>query len=198
MGDAFSFPVVPDATPLSEEAKLGLLPTHIVSISQLNEWEQMNITLGEQWAFANRRSKVISEPFFCNLHRRMFSLTWKWAGEYRRSDTSIGLPYYGIQTSLRDVVEDVNYWIQNRLFPLDDIAIMLHHRIVKVHPFANGNGRHARLLADVFLYQHGIKRLTWGGGRDLRVDGSVRAAYIRALKEADNLNYGPLLTLAKN
>jgi len=127
----------------------------------------------------------------------MFSLTWEWAGEYRRSDTSIGVPHYLIQTSLRDVVGDVNYWIQNSLHPLDDIAIMLHHRVVKVHPFPNGNGRHARLLADVFLYQRGMKRLTWGGGPNLRVDGSVRAAYIRALKEADNLNYGPLLTLAK-
>ena len=198
MGVGIYFPIVPDATSLSEDDSNGLLPSHIVTTGQLNEWEQVNILVAERWALTNRRLDLLSEPYVRALHRRMFNLTWRWAGKYRHYDTSIGDPHYLIPGLVRQVVDDAGCWAEHRTFEIDELAVRLHHRLVKVHPFPNGNGRHARLMADVLLRRRGMKPLTWGAGTNLRAAGQTRATYIAALKRADNLDYGSLIEFARS
>ena len=198
MGTGFHFPLVPDATPLSEEDKAALIPTHLVSMGQLNEWEQMNILVARRWALTNRRSELLTERYIRNLHSRMFDLTWSWAGINRHSDTSIGVPHYRITASVKELIDDATYWVTNKTFDVDEIAVRLHHRLVYVHPFPNGNGRHARLMADVFLRRRGVRELTWGSEKNLRTAGATRQAYIAALKRADQLEYGPLIAFARS
>jgi len=187
-----SFPLAPGETPLSDEEKLGLRPSYITTIGELNQWEQQNILDGQAWALGRRRKDILSEKFIKTLHKKMFGQTWEWAGQYRKSDKNIGVPAYKIPIDIREVIDTVRYWDANETFDTREIAIRLHHRIVQVHPFPNGNGRHARLLADVFLFNKNEPRFTWGGGSDLRAASEIRRTYLDALREADNLDYEPL------
>ncbi len=180
------------ATPLSEDEKDQLIPGHLVNREQLNEWEQRNILEAEQWAFSQRRKRVLSADFVRALHRRMFDRTWKWAGSFRTTDKNIGVPAHQIPTALRNGLDDAEYWLENEIFPIPEAAVRLHHRLVSVHPFPDGNGRHARLAADVLLFNLNQLRLDWGG-TGLVSSGPKREEYITALKAADAGDFNPLL-----
>jgi Fic-DOC domain mobile mystery protein B len=180
------------ATPLSEDEKDQLIPGHIVNREQLNEWEQRNILEAEQWAFSQRRTRILSADFVRALHRRMFDRTWKWAGSFRTTDKNIGVPAHQIPTALRNGLDDAEYWLENEIFPIPEAAVRLHHRLVSVHPFPDGNGRHARLAADALLFNLNQLRLDWGG-TGIDSSGPKREAYITALKAADAGNFNPLL-----
>ena len=180
------------ATPLSEDEKDQLIPRHLVNREQLNEWEQRNILEAEQWAFSQRRTRVLSAGFVRALHRRMFDRTWKWAGSFRTTDRNIGVPAHQIPTALRNSLDDAEHWLENEVFPIPEVAVRLHHRLVSVHPFPNGNGRHARLAADVLLFNLNKSRLDWGGP-PLDSSGQKREEYIRALQAADAGDFHPLL-----
>ncbi len=180
------------ATPLSEDEKDQLIPGHLVNREQLNEWEQRNILEAEQWAFSQRRTRILSADFVRALHRRMFDRTWKWAGSFRTTDKNIGVPAHQIPTALRNGLDDAEYWLENEIFPIPEAAVRLHHRLVSVHPFPDGNGRHARLAADVLLFNLNQLRLDWGG-TGLVSSGPKREEYITALKAADAGDFNPLL-----
>jgi Fic-DOC domain mobile mystery protein B len=137
---------------------------------------------------------ALDEATLRELHRRMFSETWKWAGRYRTSDKTIGIHWPQIPTAVRNFVDDGQYWLEEEVFPVDEAAIRLHHRLVQIHPFPNGNGRHARLWCDLLLTQRGRPAIDWGGVK-LDTSGEQRAAYIRALWSADEGNLKPLLDL---
>ncbi len=101
-----------------------------------------------------------------------------------------------IETELRQAIDDARYWAENKTYPPDELAVRLHHRLVSVHPFPNGNGRCSRLVADTLIVQLGESRFTWGGA-DLRAAGKARDAYIAALKAADNHDFEPLIRFAR-
>jgi Fic-DOC domain mobile mystery protein B len=184
------------ATPLDDDELADLLPTHITTHDQLNEWEQENILRAEDWLLRRRDTHLVSEEFFRTLHHKMFEDTWRWAGAYRRTDKNIGVHWPRIAAELRTVCNDAGYWLENRSFDLDEIAARLHHRVVSVHPFPNGNGRHSRLLADALLIENGRPRFSWGSA-NLAGPGQARDAYIRALKDADALDYARLVRFAR-
>ncbi len=102
-----------DATPLTPEEREDLIPTHITLRRELNELEQTNIAKANQWAFERKRD-VLDESFLKGLHTRMFGDVWKWAGEYRKTEKNIGVnPPFRIQPEIRQIIEDVKYWIAN-------------------------------------------------------------------------------------
>lgn len=184
---------LPDGTtPLDEDEAEGLIPVHITTQGELNEWEQQNILAAERWLLATSERAVLDEAFVRLLHRKMFDETWKWAGEFRRTNKNIGVDWPSISPALRDLLEDARFWLDHRTYPPSEAAVRVHHRLVKVHCFANGNGRHARLYADFWLQIQGRPRLTWGV--ELDTGGSMsRDAYIAALRSADREDYQPLL-----
>ena len=149
------------ATPLTPEEREGLIPSHVTLRSELNELEQQNILEADAWASLRRRDPV-NEPFGRNLHRRMFRDVWRWAGNYRTSDKSIGVEWPLIQPRLYEVLEQTRYWIENKTLLPDEIAVRFHHALVFVHPFPNGNGRWSRLMGDILVVKLGQKRFTWG------------------------------------
>lgn len=185
-----------DATPLTPEEREGLIPSHITVRRELNELEQQNILAADVWAL-QRRHDPVSESFAKKLHRRMFRKVWKWAGQYRTSDKNIGVPRAEIHNALYQALDNARYWVENKTFPPDQIAVHFHHALVAVHPFPNGNGRWARLMADVLAARLGQKRFSWGGGT-LRAEGEMRDTYIAALKAADNHDFAPLLAFARS
>lgn len=178
------------ATPLEEDEADGLIPD-LQTRAELNAWERGNILKGEEWAFGGRRDEILSIEFTKKLHGRMFDETWTWAGKFRRSDKSIGVYWATITAALRDLLKDTRYWISNGTYPKDEILARFHHRLVAIHPFPNGNGRHARLMADVLAATMGRERLTWGRGT-LGAAGETRGSYLAALKQADT---GDITTL---
>jgi Fic-DOC domain mobile mystery protein B len=139
------------ATPIDEDEKEGLLIRSIGTREELNAWEQRNITDAYSWLDRTRRKDYLSAEFIRTLHEKMFGKVWAWAGDYRRTDKNIGVDWSQIPIHLRQLLDDVRYWIDNETYPSDEIAIRFHHRLVFIHLFPNGNGRHARVMTDVLL-----------------------------------------------
>jgi len=192
-------PLVPKddgGTELAEEEREGLIPSYITLRSELNEAEQANILEAEEWALARKRD-LLEEKFLNNLHKRMYGNVWRWAGRYRTSGKNIGVDAYRIPAELRQLLDDCRYWIENRIYEPDEIALRFHHRIVSIHCYPNGNGRQARLAADLLLKSMGHERFSWG--RKNLVDvGDTRERYIAALQAADEHDIGPLLEFVRS
>jgi Fic-DOC domain mobile mystery protein B len=183
------------ATPLTPAEREGLIPTHVTLRRELNELEQQNILEADQWAFQRKR-RVVDETFLRGLHRRMYGHVWRWAGKYRTSERNLGVPSYRIEVDLRQFLDDAGYWIAHETFAPDEIAVRFHHRLVFIHPFANGNGRWSRLAADLLIVQLGGKRFGWGRS-NLQNVGEVRRTYIAALQAADAHDFAPLIAFAR-
>jgi Fic-DOC domain mobile mystery protein B len=186
-------------TPLSPEEQDDLIPD-LSTKEELNEWERQNILEAYTWALDPRnlnRRDPFAEPYVRQLHRRMFDQTWKWAGTYRTTEKNIGIPYYQIPEALAALLGDARYWIEHRTFEPDELAVRFHHRLVWIHPFANGNGRHARLMADVLAQRQGRPVFTYGGADIVRA-GDFRRSYIEALGAADKNDLQPLLVFARS
>lgn len=194
MSDLFDEP--DDATPLEPEERNSLLQTWITFRCELNEAEQMNIAAGATWAYRQHRQDILTEAFIKQLHRKMLGDVWAWAGDFRQTERNIGIDPIRIPVEVRMVLDDIRYWIKNATFSPDEISVRLHHRLVAIHPFPNGNGRITRLMADLLVERLGQEPFTWG--RILLTDVSeTRARYVAALKAADAHDIKPLLGFAR-
>ncbi len=185
------------ATPLDADELHGLIPTHLVSRNQLNEWEERNIQAALSWIERQRRLRPLEEAWLRRLHREMFAQTWRWAGHYRSSDKSIGADWRQIRMQLPALLADIAYQVEHRVEPVDQIAVRFHHRLVSIHPVPNGNGRHSRLIADVLIEQLGAPRFSWGGSSSLVDASALRQQYIAALQQADRGDISALLAFAR-
>ena len=186
------------ATPLSEDELQGLIPGHIVTRSQLDAWDALNIDKALRWLNRAKLGNVLSEPFVRQLHKKMFDITWRWAGQYRMTEKNLGIKVWQIQDEVPKLCGDARYWIEHRTFPPDEIAVRFHHKLVWIHPFPNGNGRHARLMADILVKRVlGWPPFSWGG-TSLERAGETRRKYLEALHEADHYEFGPLLSFARS
>ncbi len=184
------------STPLTPEERRNLIPAYITLRHELNEAEQRNILQAEQWAFRRKRN-VLSEDFLADLHRRMFGKVWRWAGAWRRTERNIGVEAYKIAVELRQLLEDCQYWIDHQSYPADEAAARFHHRLVWIHPFPNGNGRHARLAADLLLVTLGRPRFSWGRANLVNAS-DTRRTYVEALRAADRFDLRPLLAFVRS
>ena len=186
------------ATPLDPDEAEGLRLTHITTREELNIFEAENIRAGMAWAWRSRSKDMVSEPFMRQLHKKMFGHVWRWAGEFRQSNKNIGVSREMIGIELRQLCDDVNYWIEHGIYSPDEIAVRFHHRLVAIHPFPNGNGRHARMMADLLLEKRlGAKRFSWGG-EAITTANDCRQQYIEALQAADRSDYAPLLAFVRS
>ena len=186
-------------TPLDEDEKEGLLIKTITTHGELNELEQLNIEEAELWRHTHpvSREKVLTENFVRKLHLKMFANVWSWAGNFRRSDKNIGVEWTDIPTTLRYLLDNVKYWVENNVYGGDGIAIRFKYEIVKIHCFPNGNGRHSRIIADTLIESMGGSSFSWNGSNMVRPD-ETRRRYIDAIKEVDKTNdIGPLIEFAR-
>ena len=192
------FKYAKEATPIDPDEAEGLLLTHITTHGELNRWEQDNIVEALAWIDKTKPTNILNEQFIKQLHKRMFGNVWRWAGQFRRSDKNIGVSWDQVPMCLKNMCDDVPVWIQTENEPPEEMAVRFHHRLVWIHPFPNGNGRHSRLMADIFIENVLLgSPFTWGK-RDLSSSNENRSRYINALQEADNGNYIPLLKFAKS
>ena len=187
-------------TPIDEEEKEELKIKTISTRRELNEFEQNNIEKSVEWSIKQRFSyhKILTIDFILKVHKRMFSDVWGWAGTFRKTNKNIGVDKYLIQQELKVLLDDCKFWIERKTYSEDEIAIRFKHRLVEIHPFPNGNGRHSRLCADI-LVSHVFSRpvFTWGG-TDLSEQGKSRHRYLEAIYESDQGNIKPLISFARS
>lgn len=187
------------ATPIDADEAEGLIP-NLTTQKELNAWEQTNIAdaalehYGKKYTFA----KILDYIFLKQLHKNMFSKTWKWAGEYRKTEKNfVSSAPEKIAIDLNKLIGDVLYWISNQTYLPDEICSRFHHRLVAIHLFPNGNGRHARFAADLLSESFGNEPFSWGSS-DLYIAGEARTKYLESLREADNNNYEPLIKFVRS
>lgn len=187
-------------TPLDEEEKEGLLIPSIATREELDEFEQQNVEEAFQWLIGKsiKPEKLFSEKFICEVHKRMLNQVWKWAGAFRQTQKNIGVDYWMVSQELNMLLGDAALWFNNEVLPPDELAIRFKHRIVSIHCFSNGNGRHSRMMADIIIEKlFGLKVFSWGAD-DLNREGDTRANYLKALKEADKGSFDRLIKFARS
>lgn len=174
-------------TPLDPQEIEGLRLPFITTQGELNELEQLNIEEAMRWTIhRNMKPDVLfSEKFLKALHKRMYGDVWKWAGDFRHTNKNIGVGHHEVPVQLRSLLDDAMYWYENHTFVPDELAIRFKHRLVSIHCFANGNGRHSRLMADLVVEKlYKTAPFTWGAA-SLQKATDARANYMVALKAAD-------------
>ena len=186
-------------TPLDPDEMEGLKIPTITTRGELDEFEQLNIEKAVEWTLKNKfkKERILTEEFIKNLHKRMFGDVWNWAGEFRTTNKNIGVDKFMIPIELKNLIEDTKYWIKNNTFQPDEIAIRFNHRIVKIHLFPNGNGRHSRLIGDILINHVFDQKVFSWGGKNLQTKGEARTKYLDALRYADNNDYTKLLEFAR-
>jgi Fic-DOC domain mobile mystery protein B len=186
------------STSLEQEELECLKQPWVRTRNDLNIVEQDNINSGSDWAYKQIKKDILNVPFARKLHTQMLGNVWKWAGEYRTTIKNLGIDPHliSISTELSSLMDETQYWIDHQTYGLDEIAIRFHHRLVFIHPFPNGNGRHARLFADILIKQLGGEVFSWGG-QSIEDPGTTRDKYISALRKADNHDIGPLLVFSR-
>jgi Fic-DOC domain mobile mystery protein B len=189
------------ATPIDPDELKDLIPDYISTMGELNQLEQSNIANGFLWAGKQDLDDLLSVTFVFKLHENMFKQVWKWAGKPRKSNKNIGVMKENIMTDLAILIGNTNFWIENKTFSNDEIAARFHHRLVQIHVFPNGNGRHARLMTDLLLQKLGENKFTWGtlgAHTPLEVEGKTRSDYIAAIKKADKDDFVDLIKFVKS
>ncbi|MCR5046966.1 MAG: mobile mystery protein B [Treponema sp.] len=181
-----------NATPLSPDEKEGLKQKWVTLRSELNELETRNILDAQRWLMQSSPKDILNDSFLRKLHKKMFGQVWTWAGEYRTTERNIGVSPFQIPMNVMNLFEDVKFWIENKTYSEKEIAVRLHHRLVQIHPFPNGNGRVSRIMADLCMRQMNKATLNWGS-YDLSEINAIREKYIHALRKADAGDYSDLL-----
>jgi len=185
------------ATPLDPDELQGLKHPSISTKSQLDHLEQANIQQGLRWLSRRRSREVLSEAFARQLHKKLFGEVWEWAGAFRTTEKNIGIDPRNISVELRQLIDNTTYWIEHNTFEPLELSLRFHHRLVEIHLFPNGNGRHARFMTDELCRRElEIPIVDWSGGHDLQNMNERRMQYITALREADQGNFGLLIDFA--
>ena len=185
------------ATPLDPNERDGLKHRHITTQGELNELEQANIIAGLHWLERLRRPDVLSDAFALQLHKRLFGDVWAWGGKLRQTERNIGIDPLHIAVQLRACVDDARFWFEHETYSPIEAELRFHHRLTVIHPFPNGNGRHARILADALLEKvYGVVPIDWAGGENLQNNSERRTNYINALRAADRGEFESLFRFA--
>lgn len=186
-------------TPLTDEEKEGLLIKTILTHGELNEHEQLNIEKAIHWSIEKKLKpeKILTEGFIKQLHEKMLGEVWAWAGEFRKTEKNIGIKWILIPAELKKLLDDTLFQIANKTYSPEEITIRFKHRLVNIHCFANGNGRHSRIMADIIMEKiFHLPPFTWSHSNMVKAD-ETRKKYIHAIREADKGNISALLKFAK-
>ena len=173
-------------TPLNPDEMGELIPDFISTQGELNSLEAENISIARSWALSKQRKNILTDTFLQQLHSKMFCEVWRWAGKYRKTDKNLGVHYPQIPVEVYKLCNDTLFWIEHNTYSWQELGARFHHKLVSIHPFSNGNGRHARLAADILMFNYEKPLFSWGKTK-------TRENYLQALREADNGKFSLLL-----
>jgi Fic-DOC domain mobile mystery protein B len=180
------FETAPGATPLQPEDLEGLIPRNLISKQQLDELEAENILQAEVWSALQIWSpeKLLSSSIIRRCHKELFGKTWRWAGTYRKRETSIGVAPEQISVLTEQLIGNTLYQINESSEETKVVLARFHHQLVSIHLFPNGNGRHARFVCNILASALNQELPTWGA-KTLIAGPSSRQKYLSALRKAD-------------
>lgn len=190
-------PVGDGHTQLSDDDRQGLLLSYISTRGELNDAEQRNIFEGTMRRRAPRAEQLLDDRYLRALHKAMFDQVWKWAGQYRKRESNIGVEPARISAEVRSLVDDARGWIEHETYGADELCARFHHRLVAIHPFPNGNGRHGRIATDYLIRALGAAPFGWGITLDVPTE-QLRARYLQALRLADGHEIEALIAFARS
>ena len=193
---ALSAPVGDGHTLLPDDARAHLLQADIATQQELYAAEQLNIAA----ALLRPRPRLptlLDDSYLRGLHKAMFCEVWAWAGQYRRLETNIGIQPALITEEVRKAVDDAGTWVEHETYEPDELAVRFHHRLVCIHPFVDGNGRHSRISADYLIAILGSSEFSWGRLSGLPI-ASRREQYLAALHKADSGAMNDLVEFARS
>lgn len=187
-------------TPLDEDEKEGLLIKSIATRGELDEFEQQNIEDAIQWSLTRKfkSESILSESFIQELHNRMYRNVWRWAGEYRKTNKNIGVDKLDIPVALKSLIDDASYWIEHNEYEPEEFAIRFKHRLVSIHCFPNGNGRHSRMIADIIVEKIFHQPVFSWGSKNQSDENDSREKYLKALRKADKGDFESLLKFSRS
>lgn len=188
-----------DATPLDDASGLKISKSKNYTLQEIYEKEALNIanaTIKYLSAPPSRKVAPFSYAWLLKLHEEIFGDVWDWAGKVRTVELSIGIKAYLVATELKKLSDDIAFWNKHKTFDVYETAARIHHRAVQIHPFKNGNGRWSRMLANIYLRQHGLMPVKWQENL-LASKNPKRDDYIQALKKADNSDFADLIVMHK-
>ena len=187
-------------TPLDEDEKESLLIKSISTRGELDEFEQQNIEDAIQWSLTRKfkPEQILSEYFIKDLHKKMYGRVWRWASEYRKTNKNIGVDKLEISIAIRSLIDDAKYWLEHNIYEPDEFAIRFKHRLVSIHCFPNGNGRHSRIIADIIIENIYNQPVFSWGGTSISEDTDIRAQYLKAIRNADKSDFDLLLKFARS
>ncbi len=191
---------IADSTPLNDSSGLKLDISKKYTVEEVYFYEAKNIakaTLKYLSLVPDKKLAPFNFTWLLTLHKEMFGDVWEWAGELRKVELNIGVKPYLISTEIKKLVDDITFWEKNNSFDIIEIAARIHHRAVQIHPFLNGNGRWARMLANIYLKQNGLSPTKWNDDL-LAKENLHRNDYINALRKADNGDYKDLIKMQSN
>lgn len=175
-------------TPLTPDDMLGLKHKHVGTREQLNELEAANILQGQMWASTLKKptlDSIFDRDFVTNLHKALFGDVWEWAGTFRQRELNIGIDPKNISVDLHNFLEDAKCWVEFKHYDNLELSARIQHRLVQIHPFVNGNGRHSRIFTDIVrVYLFGEKPIKWAYAK-LENITEERSSYISGLRKAD-------------
>jgi Fic-DOC domain mobile mystery protein B len=191
--DHYNFIDRDGATPLDHDQIIGIRLNHLTTMGELDEVEDLNIQKGLEWLERQKKENYLSTEFLCLLHKKLFGDVWKWAGKFRSSEVNISRHRsYDVGPQLLNLFEDARLWIDNGKMSWDEIAAEMHHRLVSIHPFPNGNGRTTRIFTEYVLKRNGRPVPSWMAS--LAHEPQLRRkTYIKALQSADKGDYSALI-----
>jgi len=192
-----NFEALSGQTPLDTDDAQGLLLTHILTRQELDRWELDNINQARKWVAKKKPKNILTDSFLKQLHKKMFEDVWRWAGHFRKSDKNIGCEWYNVPVELTQLCDNMAFWIENKTFDNDEIAVRFHHKLVTIHLFPNGNGRHARLATDILLKYTLLDDVFSWGSANLVLASKGRMTYIESLIAADNEDYSGILDFVR-
>jgi Fic-DOC domain mobile mystery protein B len=141
----------------------------------------------------NRKMAPFDVSWSLKLHKEMFGEVWNWAGQLRQVDLNIGVAWNQVAVALKDLFDDLAFW-KDHWPDLIEQSAYLHHRAVRIHPFLNGNGRWARMLANIWLALHDHP-ITFWPEQTIGTVSTIRDEYLDAIRSADEGHMDALLEL---
>lgn len=185
------------STPLDHDQIKGIRFSHLTTMGELDELEDINIQKGLEWLNHQKTDDYLSMEFLCKLHEKLFGDVWKWAGKFRTVEVNISkYRPYDIGPQLKNFFEDVKLWIDHGKMSWDEISAEMHHRLVSIHPFPNGNGRTTRIFTEYVQKRNKQPVTNWKASLNHKPD-ERRKNYIKALQSADKEDFSLLIEFMK-
>lgn len=185
------------STPLDLDQIKGIRFSHLTTMAELDEIEDQNIQKGLEWLNRQTTNNYMSMEFLCKLHEKLFCDVWEWAGKFRTVEVNISkYRSYDVGPQLKNFFEDLKLWMTSGKMNWDEISAEMHHRLVTIHPFVNGNGRTTRIYTEYVQKRNNQTPTNWKASMADRPK-ERRDLYIKALRSADKNDFSLLIEFMK-